>query len=108
MILLGGIFVVLVIGLVLSIFVAILEFCWSAKRNANSDRVDICSEMAEEARIAFQCRGPRRRPALVTSCGRCRTGAGKSPQPTAYHDYHTYPHQHPHYHPNINGMPQRN
>ncbi|XP_066598289.1 glutamate receptor ionotropic, kainate 2 isoform X8 [Prorops nasuta] len=34
----GGVFVVLLCGLVLAILVAILEFCWNSKRNAQTDR----------------------------------------------------------------------
>ncbi|EFN89307.1 Glutamate receptor, ionotropic kainate 2 [Harpegnathos saltator] len=35
----GGVFVVLLCGLVLAILVAILEFCWNSKKNTQSDRV---------------------------------------------------------------------
>lgn len=35
----GGVFVVLVCGLALAILVAVLEFCWNSKKNAQSDRV---------------------------------------------------------------------
>ncbi|XP_048261330.1 glutamate receptor ionotropic, kainate 2 isoform X4 [Bombus affinis] len=34
----GGVFVVLVCGLALAILVAVLEFCWNSKKNAQSDR----------------------------------------------------------------------
>ncbi|XP_039304953.1 glutamate receptor ionotropic, kainate 2 isoform X6 [Solenopsis invicta] len=34
----GGVFVVLLCGLALAILVAILEFCWNSKKNAQSDR----------------------------------------------------------------------
>ncbi|XP_069959651.1 glutamate receptor ionotropic, kainate 2 isoform X4 [Cherax quadricarinatus] len=34
----GGVFVVLMCGLALAIVVAILEFCWNSRKNANSDR----------------------------------------------------------------------
>jgi ionotropic glutamate receptor len=94
--------VVLLVGLALAVLVAILEFCWNAKMNANSDQVALCSEMAEEAKFAFRCRGPRRRPALTRHyCARCQTGHSNKPnQPPVYHDYHTYPHQHH----NLNGL----
>ncbi|OXA46486.1 glutamate receptor ionotropic, kainate 2 [Folsomia candida] len=98
----GGIFVVLVVGLVIAIAVAICEFCWNARINASSDHVGLCSAMADEARFACRCRGPRRRPALTQHCGRCQTGHSKPAQPITYHDYHTYPHQH--YHQNVNGL----
>lgn len=98
---------VLLVGLAVAIIAAILEFCWNAKMNASSDQVALCSEMAEEAKFAFRCRGPRRRPALTRHCQRCQTGHEKPHQPAAYHDYHTYPHHHlhsQHHHHNINGL----
>ncbi|CAH1132882.1 unnamed protein product [Ceutorhynchus assimilis] len=63
----GGVFVVLLCGLALAILVAILEFCWNSKKNAQTDRQSLCSEMAEELR----CHGSRQRPALRRSCARC-------------------------------------
>ena len=46
----GGVFVVLLCGLSLAIVVAVLEFCWNSKKNAQSDHQSLCSEMAEELR----------------------------------------------------------
>ncbi|KAJ8975645.1 hypothetical protein NQ317_003937 [Molorchus minor] len=60
----GGVFVVLLCGLALAILVAILEFCWNSKKNAQTDRQSLCSEMAEELRFAVRCHGSRQRPAL--------------------------------------------
>ncbi|XP_024938039.1 glutamate receptor ionotropic, kainate 2 isoform X4 [Cephus cinctus] len=40
----GGVFVVLLCGLALAILVAILEFCWNSKKNAQSDRSACVSE----------------------------------------------------------------
>uniref|UniRef100_T1JJ21 Glutamate receptor ionotropic, kainate 2 n=1 Tax=Strigamia maritima TaxID=126957 RepID=T1JJ21_STRMM len=60
----GGVFVVLLSGLALAIVIAILEFCWNSKKNAQTDRQSLCSEMAEELRFALQCRGSKQRPAL--------------------------------------------
>ncbi|XP_039304950.1 glutamate receptor ionotropic, kainate 1 isoform X2 [Solenopsis invicta] len=57
----GGVFVVLLCGLALAILVAILEFCWNSKKNAQSDR-SLCAEMASELRFAVRC-GSRQRPA---------------------------------------------
>ncbi len=88
---------------IISVFVAIFEFCWHAKTNASSDQGGICFAMTTEVRFAVS-RGPRRRPVLSRHCGRCQTGHAKPTQPTAYHDYHTYPHQH--YHRNVNGLLQ--
>ncbi|XP_022915868.1 glutamate receptor ionotropic, kainate 2 isoform X4 [Onthophagus taurus] len=67
----GGVFVVLLCGLALAILVAILEFCWNSKKNAQTDRQSLCSEMAEELRFAVRCHGSRQRPALRRSCARC-------------------------------------
>lgn len=67
----GGVFVVLLCGLALAILVAILEFCWNSKKNAQTDRQSLCSEMAEELRFAVRCHGSRQRPALRRSCNRC-------------------------------------
>ncbi|CAH0547314.1 unnamed protein product [Brassicogethes aeneus] len=67
----GGVFVVLLCGLALAIIVAILEFCWNSKKNAQTDRQSLCSEMAEELRFAVRCHGSRQRPALRRSCTRC-------------------------------------
>ncbi|XP_051161200.1 glutamate receptor ionotropic, kainate 1 [Leptopilina boulardi] len=74
----GGVFVVLLCGLALAILVAILEFCWNSKKNAQSDR-SLCAEMASELRFAIRC-GPRQRPTAkscsttateILSCSRC-------------------------------------
>lgn len=62
---------VLLCGLALAILVAILEFCWNSKKNAQTDRQSLCSEMAEELRFAVRCHGSRQRPALRRSCTRC-------------------------------------
>nr|QPZ88968.1 ionotropic receptor 4 [Diaphorina citri] len=70
----GGVFVVLLCGLALAILVAILEFCWNSKKNAQTDRQSLCSEMAEELRFAIRCHGSRQRPALKRGCVRCSPG----------------------------------
>lgn len=71
----GGVFVVLLCGLAFAILVAILEFCWNSKKNAQSDRQSLCSEMAEELRFAVRCHGSRQRPALKRNCVKCSPGA---------------------------------
>lgn len=70
----GGVFVVLLCGLALAILVAILEFCWNSKKNAQTDRQSLCSEMAEELRFAIRCHGSRQRPALKRTCTKCSPG----------------------------------
>ncbi|KAK1895316.1 Glutamate receptor ionotropic kainate 5 [Dissostichus eleginoides] len=57
----GGIFVVLICGLIIAVFVAIMEFVWSTRRSADTDE-----EMITEFRNAVSCkkssRMRRRRP----------------------------------------------
>ena len=89
----GGVFVVLLCGLAMAIVVAILEFCWNSKRNAQQEKVPIinsilkniignnlmnsmmqqslCSEMGEELRFALRCQGSRQRPTLRRNCVKC-------------------------------------
>ncbi|KAK4018180.1 hypothetical protein OUZ56_000249 [Daphnia magna] len=67
----GGVFVVLLCGLAMAIVVAILEFCWNSKRNAQQEKQSLCSEMGEELRFALRCQGSRQRPTLRRSCLRC-------------------------------------
>uniref|UniRef100_A0A8C6KKH7 Glutamate receptor n=1 Tax=Nothobranchius furzeri TaxID=105023 RepID=A0A8C6KKH7_NOTFU len=47
----GGIFVVLICGLIIAVFVAIMEFVWSTRRS-----VSVCQEMITEFRNAVSCR----------------------------------------------------
>ncbi|XP_023314760.1 glutamate receptor ionotropic, kainate 2-like [Trichogramma pretiosum] len=70
----GGVFVVLLCGLALAILVAILEFCWNSKKNAQSDR-SICAEMVSELRFAVRC-GSRQRPATKLRCSSLTQGDG--------------------------------
>uniref|UniRef100_H3CII8 Glutamate receptor n=1 Tax=Tetraodon nigroviridis TaxID=99883 RepID=H3CII8_TETNG len=62
----GGIFVVLICGLIIAVFVAIMEFVWSTRRTAETDEVSVCQEMLSEFRNAVSCRkssrSRRRRP----------------------------------------------
>ncbi|KAL6100270.1 grik5 [Pungitius sinensis] len=62
----GGIFVVLICGLIIAVFVAIMEFLWSTRRSAETDEVSVCHEMLTEFRNAVSCkkssRSRRRRP----------------------------------------------
>ncbi|XP_051722133.1 glutamate receptor ionotropic, kainate 5-like isoform X2 [Ctenopharyngodon idella] len=62
----GGIFVVLICGLIIAVFVAVMEFVWSTRRSAETDEVSVCQEMLTEFRNAVSCkknsRLRRRRP----------------------------------------------
>ncbi|KAI3373711.1 hypothetical protein L3Q82_022293, partial [Scortum barcoo] len=58
----GGIFIVLAAGLVLSVFVAIGEFIYKARRNADIEECVSFSTLMEELGISLQCyKGIRRR-----------------------------------------------
>lgn len=54
--------------------IAIFEFCWNSKKNAQTERQSLCSEMAEELRFAVKCHGSRQRPALKRNCAKCSPG----------------------------------
>ncbi|XP_068780384.1 glutamate receptor ionotropic, kainate 5 isoform X3 [Struthio camelus] len=56
----GGIFVVLVCGLIVAIFVAVMEFVWSTRRSAETEEISLCAEMLRELRHAVSCRKPAR------------------------------------------------
>ncbi|XP_060776461.1 glutamate receptor ionotropic, kainate 5 [Neoarius graeffei] len=62
----GGIFVVLICGLIIAVFVAVMEFVWSTRRSAETDEVSVCQEMLSEFRNAVSCKKSsrlrRRRP----------------------------------------------
>uniref|UniRef100_H3CIB5 Glutamate receptor n=1 Tax=Tetraodon nigroviridis TaxID=99883 RepID=H3CIB5_TETNG len=62
----GGIFVVLICGLIIAVFVAIMEFVWSTRRSAETDEASVCQEMITEFRNAVSCKKSsrirRRRP----------------------------------------------
>ncbi|NXS88937.1 GRIK4 protein, partial [Erpornis zantholeuca] len=62
----GGIFVVLICGLIVAIFMAMLEFLWSLRHSEQSE-VSVCQEMVTELRNIILCKDsfhPRRtRPA---------------------------------------------
>ncbi|XP_013407964.2 glutamate receptor ionotropic, kainate 2 [Lingula anatina] len=78
----GGVFVVLLAGLALSVVIAILEFTWNSKKNARTDKQSLCSEMGEELRFAVNCYGSNKRPALRRTCSVCKLG-----HPTVAHTH---------------------
>lgn len=59
----GGIFVVLICGLIVAIFMAMLEFLWTL-RHSEATEVSVCQEMVTELRSIILCQDgvhPRRR-----------------------------------------------
>ncbi|KAH1179942.1 hypothetical protein KIL84_005992 [Mauremys mutica] len=56
----GGIFVVLICGLVVAVFVAVMEFVWATRRSAETEELSVCQEMVRELRQAVSCRKPTR------------------------------------------------
>uniref|UniRef100_A0AAV2MAE4 Glutamate receptor n=1 Tax=Knipowitschia caucasica TaxID=637954 RepID=A0AAV2MAE4_KNICA len=60
---LGGIFIVLASGLVLSVFVAIAEFIYKLRKTTEREQRSLCSAMVDEIRLSFTCeRRLRHRP----------------------------------------------
>lgn len=49
----GGIFVVLICGLIIAVFVAVMEFIWSTRRSAESE------EVRGLAKVVWEEVGPR-------------------------------------------------
>lgn len=76
----GGVFVVLIFGLVFAICVSIGEFCYSARKRKRSledggmvvaKRSNVYVEMIDEFCFALKCLGPRQRPAMKRDCSKC-------------------------------------
>ncbi|KAI2665661.1 Glutamate receptor ionotropic, kainate 2 [Labeo rohita] len=65
----GGIFIVLAAGLVLSVFVAVGEVLYKSKQNAQIEKRSFCSAMVEELRVSLKCQRRRKQkaqpPAIV-------------------------------------------
>ncbi|XP_024084773.1 glutamate receptor ionotropic, kainate 2-like [Cimex lectularius] len=97
----GGVFVVLLCGLAIAVVIAICEFCYNSKRNAQLERrggaQSLCSEMADELCFALRCRGSRQRPALKRQCSKCADGptyvpaVPPAPGPPQLPPYNTQP-----------------
>ncbi|XP_054443549.1 glutamate receptor ionotropic, kainate 4 [Pteronotus mesoamericanus] len=97
----GGIFVVLICGLIVAIFMAMLEFLWTL-RHSEATEVSVCQEMVMELRSIILCQdaahprrrragGPRPRPpgpeerrprgtAALSNGKLCGAGAGEPDQ----------------------------
>ncbi|XP_016110710.1 glutamate receptor ionotropic, kainate 2-like [Sinocyclocheilus grahami] len=56
----GGIFIVLAAGLVLSVFVAVGEVLYKSKQNAQIEKRSFCSAMLEELRVSLKCQRRRK------------------------------------------------
>ncbi|XP_028932088.1 glutamate receptor ionotropic, kainate 4 isoform X2 [Ornithorhynchus anatinus] len=76
----GGIFVVLICGLIVAIFMAMLEFLWTL-RHSDAAEVSVCQEMVTELRSIILCQDnvhPRRRRGGTS---RPRTPLPEEPRP---------------------------
>ncbi|PAA94376.1 hypothetical protein BOX15_Mlig020012g1 [Macrostomum lignano] len=51
----GGIFLVLVCGLVLAVLVALVEFVWNSRKHAEAGSQPLCAEMSNELRFSLNC-----------------------------------------------------
>ncbi|NWI44040.1 GRIK4 protein, partial [Picathartes gymnocephalus] len=89
----GGIFVVLICGLIVAIFMAMLEFLWSLRHSEQSE-VSVCQEMVTELRNIILCKDTgvaRTRPAApeerharsTTTLSNGKLCSGGEPDPLA-------------------------
>ncbi|CAF0775028.1 unnamed protein product [Rotaria sordida] len=67
----GGIFVVLFGGVILSLFIAILEFLWHARKNHANRRHSVWWELIKEIRFSIQCGAPNRKALGTRRCSQC-------------------------------------
>ncbi|CAF2522856.1 unnamed protein product [Rotaria sp. Silwood2] len=83
----GGIFVVLIGGVILSLFVAILEFLWHARKNHSNRRHSVWWELLKEVRFSIQCGASNRKALSTRRCSQCTND---------YHDteLNSIPYQH--------------
>lgn len=67
----GGIFVVLLGGIVVSLFVAIIEFLWHARKNHANHQHSVWWELVKELRFSVQCGASNRKALLARRCSQC-------------------------------------
>ncbi|CAF5111464.1 unnamed protein product [Rotaria sp. Silwood1] len=67
----GGIFVVLLGGVFLSLLVAILEFLWHARKNHANRRHSVWWELIKELRFSIQCGASNRKALIARRCSQC-------------------------------------
>ncbi|KAI3379731.1 hypothetical protein SNEBB_004384 [Seison nebaliae] len=70
----GGIFVVLLAGLSISIFVAVLEFIWyTVRRRKHNPEIyqSVAKEMKDELKYAVRCHTSTKRPNIKRRCSQC-------------------------------------
>ncbi|CAF1120253.1 unnamed protein product [Rotaria sordida] len=67
----GGIFVVLLSGVFLSLLVAILEFLWHARKNHANRRHSVWWELVKELRFSIQCGASNRKALVARRCSQC-------------------------------------
>ncbi|CAF0837193.1 unnamed protein product [Adineta ricciae] len=67
----GGIFVVLLGGVFVSLLVAILEFLWHARKNHANRRESVWWELMKELRFSIQCGASNRKALVARRCSQC-------------------------------------
>uniref|UniRef100_A0AAN0LHJ5 Glutamate receptor ionotropic kainate 2 n=1 Tax=Polyphagotarsonemus latus TaxID=1204166 RepID=A0AAN0LHJ5_9ACAR len=67
----GGVFVVLIAGLIFAIFVAFFEFFISHRKHCKDDRQSFFHEMFKELKFALNFTASRQRPKLRRTCSNC-------------------------------------
>ncbi|KAF2364828.1 Ionotropic glutamate receptor L-glutamate and glycine-binding domain [Trinorchestia longiramus] len=53
----GGVFVVLIGGMVMAAFMAVCEFLWNARELATDENASFCDELSSEVRFIMKCSG---------------------------------------------------
>ncbi|CAF3618281.1 unnamed protein product [Adineta steineri] len=86
----GGIFVVLLGGVLLSLFVAILEFLWHARKNHANRRHSIWWELLKELRFSIQCGASNRKALITRRCSQCIHDQPEA-EPVAIPNQHRHP-----------------
>lgn len=121
----GGVFVVLLVGLMSAVAIACIEFCWYAKVRDQVDCKKLPHEFAAEAKLAFNCMGSHKKksthrmtgatgiPRMCYECTQCGTRSppesishrmsrydrqGPDMTRLGYHSYKEYYHHHHHQH----------
>ncbi|CAK9294817.1 unnamed protein product [Gordionus sp. m RMFG-2023] len=58
----GGIFLLLVVGLIISLITVTFEFVWKTIQKAEQDRGSLCREFINQLKFAFNCKASKQKP----------------------------------------------